>query len=110
MSDCGDTPLRTGDTCTVKCAPGSVLGVGDTEQTFSCQSDGVVSGTQPVCEPLPCSAPKTDSEYRVDVCIAWLHVRAAIPLWEIRLGGPVRRTVLGLTAVSPRASCKCALT
>ena len=45
VSDCVDTPLRTGDTCTVKCAAGDVLGVRDTEQTFSCQPDGVVSGT-----------------------------------------------------------------
>ena len=69
VSDCGDTQLRTGDTCTARCAPGYVLGVGDTEQTFSGQPDGVVSGTQPVCEPLPCSAPKVDSKYSVDVCI-----------------------------------------
>ena len=69
VSDCGDTHLRTGDTCTARCALGSVLGVGDTEPTFSCQRDGVVSGTQPFCEPLPFSAPKVDSEYGVDVCI-----------------------------------------
>ena len=69
VSDCGDTQLRTGDTCTARCAPVYVLGVGDSEQTFSCQPDGVVSGTQLVCEPLPCSAPKVDSEYGVDVCI-----------------------------------------
>ena len=68
-SDCGDTQLRTGNTCTVRCMSGNVLGVGDTEQTFSCQPDEVVSGTQPVCEPLPCSAEKVDSEYGVDVCI-----------------------------------------
>ena len=52
-----------------RCGAGYVLGVRDTEQTFSCQPDGVVSGTQPVREPLPCSAPKIDSEYGVDVCI-----------------------------------------
>ena len=69
VSDCGDTQLRTGDTGTARCAPGSVLSVGDTEQTFSCQPDGAASGTQPVCEPWPCSAPKVDSEYGVDVCI-----------------------------------------
>ena len=69
VSDCGDTQLRTGDTCTARCTLGHVLGVRDTEQSFSCQSDGVVSGTQPVCEPLPCSAPKIVSEYGVDVCI-----------------------------------------
>ena len=57
VSDCGDSQLRTGDTCTARCAAGYVLGVRDTEQTFSCQPDGVVSGTQPVCELLPCSAP-----------------------------------------------------
>ena len=61
--------LRRGDTGTARWALGSVLGVGDTDQRFSCQPDGVVSGTQPVCEPLPCSAPKVDSEYGVDVCI-----------------------------------------
>ena len=55
VSDRGDTQLRT-----------AVL---DTEQTFSCQPNGAVSGTQPVCEPLPCSAPKVDSEYGVDVYI-----------------------------------------
>ena len=69
VSDCGDTQLRTGDTCTVRCAAGYVLGARDTEQTFSCQPDGVVSGTQLVCELLPCSAPKIDSEFGVDVCI-----------------------------------------
>ena len=57
----------------------------DGEQTFSCQPDGVVSGTQPVCEPLPSSAPKVDSEYGVGVCIDGADEgRAAIPLWEIR--------------------------
>ena len=69
VRDCGDMQLGTGDTGTARCAPGYVLGVGDTEQTFSCQPDGVVSGTQPVCELLPCSAQKGDSEYRGDVCI-----------------------------------------
>ena len=52
-SDCGDTQLQRGETRTARCAPGSVHGVGDTEQSFSCQPDGVVSSTQPVCEPLP---------------------------------------------------------
>ena len=66
----GDTQLRTRDTCTARCALGYVLGVGGTEQTFCCQPDGVVvSGTQLVCEPLQCSAPKVDSECGVDVCI-----------------------------------------
>ena len=74
---CGDTHLRTGDTCAAECAPGIVLGVGDTEQTFSCQPDGVVSGTQPVCQPLPCSAPKADSGYGVDVEIDQADERSA---------------------------------
>ena len=69
VSDCRDTQLRTGDTCTVRYAAGYVLGVRDTEQTFSCQPEGVVSGTQLVCEPLPHSAPKIDSEYDVDSCV-----------------------------------------
>ena len=60
-----DMPL--GATRTQPGAPCFVLGVGDTEQTLSCQPDGVVSGTQPVCEPVRCSAPKGASEYE-DVC------------------------------------------
>ena len=56
------TQLRTG-------ALGYVLGVGDTEPTFSCQPGRVVSGTQPVCKPLPGSAPNVDSEYEVNGCI-----------------------------------------
>ena len=74
----GDTQLQTGDTCTARCAPGCVLGVGDTEQIFSCQPDGVVSGTQPVCELLPCLAPKVDSEYGVDVCIDSADERSCV--------------------------------
>ena len=62
VSDCGDTR-------TARCAPGNVLGVGDTEQTFSCQPDDVVTGTQPACEALPLSAPNIDSEFVVDLCI-----------------------------------------
>ena len=49
--------------------PGYVLGVGDTEQTFSCQPGGVLSRTQPVWEPLSGSAPKVDSEYGVKGCL-----------------------------------------
>ena len=67
VSDCSDTQLRTGDTGTARCTPGSVLGVGDTKQTFPCRQDGAVSGTQPVCELLPCLVPKVDSECGVDV-------------------------------------------
>ena len=78
VSDCGNTQLRTGDTGTARCAPGSVLGVGDTEQTFSCQPDRVVPGTQPVCESLSSSAPKVDSEYCVDVCIYIADVRSCM--------------------------------
>ena len=78
VSDCGNTQLRTGDTGTARCAPGSVLGVGDTEQTFSCQPDRVVPGTQPVCESLSSSAPKVDSEYCVDVCIYSADVRSCM--------------------------------
>ena len=59
-------------------AAGYVLGVRDTEQTFSCQPDGVVSGTQPVCEPLPCSAPQIDSEHGVDVCIDSVDERSCV--------------------------------
>ena len=78
VSDCGDTQLRTGDTCTARCASGYVLGVGDTEQIFSCQPDGVVSGTQPVCEPLPCLAPKVASEHGADVCIDSADERSCV--------------------------------
>ena len=60
--------MQGGDPYTARGAPGYVLGVGHTEQTFSCQPDGVVSGTQPVWEPVRCSAPKGDSEHGEDVC------------------------------------------
>ena len=63
------TQVRTGDTCTTRGATGYVLGVGETEQTFSCQPDGVVSGTQPVCALVSDLALKVGSEYGVDVCI-----------------------------------------
>ena len=62
VSDGGDTRPASG-------TPGYVLGVGNTESMFCCRSEGTLSGTQFVCEPLPCSAPKIDSEYGVDVCI-----------------------------------------
>ena len=78
VSDCGDTQLRTGDTCTARCVPGYVLGVWDTEQTFSCLPDGVVSGTQLVCEPLPCSAPKVDLEYGVGVFTDSADLRSCV--------------------------------
>ena len=78
VSDFGDTQLPTGDTCTVRCASCSVLGVGDTEQTFSCQPDGVVSRTQLVREPLPCSAPKGGSEYGVNVDIDSADERSCV--------------------------------
>ena len=42
--------------------------------------DVVLSGTQPVCEPLPCSAPKVDSEYGVDVCIYIADERSCMVL------------------------------
>ena len=69
VSDCGDTHLQGGDARPASCTLGYVLGVADTEQTFSCQPGVVVSGTQPVCELLRCPARKSDSEYGVDVCI-----------------------------------------
>ena len=56
VRDCGNTQLQRGDTYTARGALGCVLGVGDTEQTFSCQPDGVVSGTQPGGEPVRCPA------------------------------------------------------
>ena len=37
--------------------------------------------------------------------VAGFHWWAAIPLWKIWLRGPVRRTILGPTAVSSRANC-----
>ena len=111
VRDCGDTQLQRGEPCTARCALDSVLGVGDIEQTFSCQPDDVASGTQLVCEPLPCSAPKGDSEYGVDVRIDSADEGSCVvscangsSLWEIRRCGPVRRTILGPTAVSSRAS------
>ena len=71
-------PLRTGDTCTTRCSAGYVLGVRDTEPTFSCQPVGVVSGTQLVCELLPSSAPEVDSEYVVDVGIDSADERSCV--------------------------------
>ena len=50
VSGGGDMQLREGNKSTAMGVLGYVLGVGDTESTFSCQPDGVVSGTQPVCE------------------------------------------------------------
>ena len=69
VSDCSDAHVRTGDTRPASCTLGYVLGVGDTKQTFFCLPEGILSGTQPVCEPLPFSAPKIDSGSVVDVCI-----------------------------------------
>ena len=48
VSDCDDTHMRTGDASPASCTPGSVLGVGDTKQTFLGLPEGVVSGT-PAC-------------------------------------------------------------
>ena len=61
VSDGGDTRPATG-------TPGYVLGVGDTNQTSFCQPEGIMSGAQPVCEPLPPSAPNIDSKSVLDVC------------------------------------------
>ena len=69
VSDCDDTPLRTDDRIPASCTPGSVLGVGDTKRTFSCLPEGILSGTQPVCPPLPFLAPNIESESIVDVRI-----------------------------------------
>ena len=62
VSDCGDTRPASGN-------PGCVLGVGDTKQKFFCRTEDIMLGTQPVCEPLPLSAPNIGSESDVDVCI-----------------------------------------
>ena len=63
VSDCGDTRPANG-------TPGYGLGVGDTKKMFSWRSEGTISGTQPVCQPLPLSAPDIDLESVVDVCIS----------------------------------------
>ena len=62
VSDCGDKRPASGTL-------GYALGVGDTKQKFFCRPEGIMLGTQPVCEPLPLSAPNIDSESVVDVCI-----------------------------------------
>ena len=46
--------------------------------SFSCQPDGVVSGTQPVCDFLPRSAPNVDSEYGVDVLFCSADERSCV--------------------------------
>ena len=61
VRDCGDTRPASGTL-------GYVLGVEDTKQTFFCQPEDMRSGAQPVCEPLPLTAPNIGSESVVDVC------------------------------------------
>ena len=45
-----DLHWRTGDTRPASCTLCYALGVGNTKQTFMCLPEGVVSGTQPVCQ------------------------------------------------------------
>ena len=96
VSYCGDTQLQGGDTNTARCALGYVPGGGDTERTFSCPPDGVVSGTQPVCEPLPCSAPKSDSENSEDMCRDTADERSCGVSWASGY------SIVGDSAVWPR--------
>ena len=81
VSVCGNTQLQGGCTYTARGALGYVLGVGDTEQTFSRQPDGVVSGTQPGGEPVRCPAPKGDSENSEDMCSDSADARSCGVSW-----------------------------
>ena len=91
VSGCSDLHLRTGDTRPASCTLGYVLGVGDPKQTFFSLSEGIMSGTQPVCEPLPFSAPNM-IQSPLWMCaltgrrreVAWFHERVDLLLWETR--------------------------
>ena len=58
-----------GDSRPASGTPSYVLGVGDAKKMFFWRSESTMSGTQPVFEPLPLSAPNIDSESVVDVCM-----------------------------------------
>ena len=58
----GDASPASGTHC-------CVLGFGNTQQTFLGLLEGIVPGTRLDCQPLPFSAPNTNSESVVGVCL-----------------------------------------
>ena len=87
IAACSDTQLLTGDTGTAGCPPSCVFDVGDTEQALSCQivlyqEHSLSASLRPV------------EHQRLRETVGVILSVAVVPLWEIRLYGVVRRTIL----------------